>query len=109
MPCQTRGSVAEARDGAAGRAVSEVEESRSGAGRRDLLLPKHGVLDALRETELAHALRRNLDWLAGLWIPSHPRLAIRQHEFPEARKHETVLGFLARKRQRLVEHLGDLS
>src|SRR6267143_5175035 len=108
MPCQTRGSVAEARDGAEGRPVSE-EALRSGAGRRDLLLPKHRVLHALRETELAHALRRDLDRLARLRIAAHPRLAVRQHQLPEARKDEPVLRFLAGERQSLVEDLDDLS
>src|SRR5881628_3317929 len=73
MPCQTRGSVAEARDGAEGRPVSGEEAVRSGAGRRDLLLPKHRVLHALRETELAHALRGDLDRLARLRIAAHPQ------------------------------------
>src|SRR5437667_3194141 len=108
LPCQTRGSVADARDGAEERRVSGEEASRSGAGRRDLLLPKHGVLHALREPELAHALGRDLDRLARLRIAAHPRLAVRQHQFPEARKDETVLRFLARERQSLVEELDDL-
>src|SRR2546425_2015324 len=110
MPCQTRGSVAEARDGAGGRPVSGKEAWRSGAGagRRDLLLPKHGVLHALGETELAHALRGDLERLAGLRIAAHPRLAIRQHELPEARKDESVLRFLGREGERLVEDLADL-
>src|SRR5215475_9296041 len=108
MPCQTRGSVAEARDGAAGRPVSKEEASGSGAGRRDLLLPKHSVLHALREPELADPLRRDLDRLARLRVAPHPRLAVRQHQFPEARKDETVLRFLASERERLVEDLDDL-
>src|SRR5437667_10912719 len=105
MPCQTRGSVAEARDGAEGRPVSGEETVRSGAGRRDLLLPKHRVLHALRETELAHALRGDLDRLARLRIAPHPRLAVRQHQLPEAWKDETVLRFLAGERQRHQQDL----
>src|SRR5438046_10761044 len=100
MPCQTRGSVAEARDGAEGRPVSGEKAVRSGAGRRDLLLPKHRVLHALRETELAHALRGDLDRLARLRIAAHPRLAVRQHQLPQAWKDETVLRSLAGERQR---------
>src|SRR5437764_5852821 len=108
MPCQTRGSVAEATEGADGRPVSAEDAWRSGAGRRDLLLAKHRVLHALGEAELAHALGRDLDRLARLRIAAHPRLAVRQHQFPEARKDETVLRFLARERQSLVEELDDL-
>src|SRR5947207_13169186 len=109
MPCQTRGSVAEATEGADGRPVSGEDAWRSGAGRRDLLLAKHRVLHALGEPELAHALGRDLDRLARLRIAAHPRLAVRQHQFPEARKDETVLCFLAGQRQSLVEDLDDLS
>src|SRR5438552_1173082 len=109
MPCQTRGSVAEATEGADGRPVSGEDASRSGAGRRDLLLAKHRVLHALGETELAHALGRDLDRLARLRIAAHPRLAVGQHQFPEAWKDETVLCFLAGQRQSLVEDLDDLS
>src|SRR2546423_14652574 len=103
MPCQTRGSVAEATEGADGRPVSGEDASRSGAGRRDLLLAKHRVLHALGETELAHALGRDLDRLARLRIAAHPRFAVRQHPVPEAWKDETGLCFLAGPGQRLGE------
>src|SRR5213593_2954788 len=73
MPCQTRGSVAEARDGAEGRPLSGEEVWRSGAGRRDLLLPKHRVLHALGQTELAHSLGRDLERLSRLRIAAHPQ------------------------------------
>src|SRR5207245_10266064 len=96
-------------EGADGRPVSGEDASRSGAGRRDLLLAKHRVLHALGETELAHALGRDLDRLARLRIAAHPRLAVRQHQFPEAWTDDTVLCFLAGQRQSLVEDLDDLS
>src|SRR2546423_5200791 len=102
MPCQTRGSVAEATEGADGRPVSGEDAWRSGAGRRDLLLAKHRVLHTLGETELAHALGRDLDRLARLRIAAHPRLAVRQHQFPQARKDATVPCFLSGQSQRLV-------
>src|SRR5687768_13288479 len=108
MPCQTRGSVADARVGAAGRPLSGEEDCRSGVGRRVLLLPKHRVLHALGEPELADPLRRDLDRLTRLRIATDPGLAIRQHELPETRKHESVLRFLAGERERLVEDLADL-
>src|SRR5438876_11636710 len=75
-----------------------------------LLGAKHGVLQALRETELADALRRNLDRLAGLWITAHPRLAIREDQLPEPRQqeHAALLGFLGREVERLVEDAFDL-
>jgi len=53
--------------------------------------------------------RRNLERLSGLRIAAHPRLAVRQHQLPEARKHEAVLRFLGGERESLVEHLGDLT
>src|SRR2546425_4226249 len=105
MPCQTRGTVTEASEGV-GTPRAGV---RGSAGRRlGLLLSKHGVLDALGETELADPLRGNLERLTGLRIPPHPGLAVREHELPEARQDEAVLGFLARDGECLVEHLDDL-
>src|SRR5215471_1057362 len=70
--CQTRGEVAEDSDGA----TVGTAEGETGRGRppRPLLLAKHGVLHRLGETELAHALGRNLDGLAGLRIAPHARL-----------------------------------
>src|SRR5437879_13531572 len=109
MPCQTRGSVADATEGADGRPVSGEDAWRSGAGRRDLLLAKHRVLHALGETELAHALGRDLDRLARLRIAAHPRLAVRQHQSPGAWKDETLLCFLAAPRQTLVAARDDPS
>src|SRR5580765_2531690 len=90
-PLKTRGSVADAREGvdAGGSPASGVSaggSARGVAGRRPpdrlpvLLLPKHRVLQALGQTELAHALRGDLDRLARLRIASDACLAIRQHE-----------------------------
>src|SRR5437762_12668651 len=62
IPCQTRGTVTDAREGtgtAAGRGPPERLPV--------LLLAKHRVLQALREAELAHTLGRNLEGFAGLW------------------------------------------
>src|SRR5262249_62407286 len=61
IPCQTRGTVAEASDGA-GAAAGRAAPARCPV----LLLAKHRVLQALRETELAHPLGRDLDRLARL-------------------------------------------
>src|SRR5206468_9978716 len=101
MPCQTRGSVADASEGAGasppaerGERGSSEEEAEAARRPPDLLLAKHRVLQALGETELAHALRRNLDGLAGLRIPPHARLAIRHDQLAEAGQHEAVLRFL---------------
>src|SRR3989338_5096387 len=105
MPCHTRGRVAEASEGR-GAAPGSGPAARGPV----LLLAKHGVLEALGEAELADALRGDLEWLAGLGIPSDPRLAVREHELAEARQHElaALLGFPARERQRLVEDPLDL-
>src|SRR6059036_1952737 len=105
IPCQTLGTVAEASEGA-GAAAGRVPPVRFPV----LLLAKHRVLQALREPELADTLGRNLDGLAGLWIPSHPRLAVREHQLAEARKDEraALLRFLGRERERLVEDTLDL-
>src|SRR6185503_7106316 len=121
-PLKTRGSVADASEavdaGASPASGASVGGAARGvAGRRPpdrlfplLLLPKHGVLQALRQTELAHALGRDLDGLARLGIASDAGLAIRQHELAESRKHElSALLRLARgEGQRLVEHTLDL-
>src|SRR5262249_57948776 len=55
IPCQTRGMVAELRDGT-GTAVGRGPPARLPV----LLLAKHRVLQTLREAELAHALGGNL-------------------------------------------------
>src|ERR671931_756499 len=109
MPCQTRGSVAEASEGPDASPAPDGDDSLGGdavrgGGRRPraLLLAKHGVLQALGETELAHTLGRDLDRLAGLRIASHARLPVREDELAEARQHESVFGFLARQVQRLL-------
>src|SRR5207253_6615933 len=61
IPCQTRGTVTDAREGT-GTAAGGWLPARLPVL---LLGAKHGVLQALRETELADALRWNLDRLAG--------------------------------------------
>src|SRR5437867_9154304 len=106
IPCQTRGTVADAREGT-GTAAGGWLPARLPVL---LLGAKHGVLQSLRETELADALRRNLDRLAGLWITAHPRLAIREDQLPEPRQqeHAALLGFLGREVERLVEDAFDL-
>src|SRR5881397_3252809 len=106
IPCQTRGTVTDASEGT-GTAAGGWLPARLPVL---LLGAKHGVLQALRETELADALRRNLDRLAGLWITSHPRLAIREDQLPEPRQqeHAALLGFLGREVERLVEDAFDL-
>src|SRR3989338_10846846 len=105
MPCQPLGRVAEARVGR-----GAAEGARPAARGPVLLLAKHRVLEALGETELAHALGRDLDGLAGLWVAADPRLAVREHELAEAGQHElpALLRLLARERERLVEHALDL-
>src|SRR5439155_23647067 len=110
MPCQTRGSVAAASEGAGASPPAErgergSSEEAADAARRppDLLLAKHRVLQALGEAELAHALRGNLDGLARLGIATHARLAVRDDQLAEAGQDEAVLGFLRRQVQRLVE------
>src|SRR2546425_5067257 len=105
IPCQARGTVAEAREGT-GAAAGRGPPARLPV----LLLAKHRVLQALREAELAHALGRDLDGLAGLRIPAHPRLAVREHQLPEARQeeHTALLRFLGSEHERLVEDALDL-
>src|SRR5499427_4739673 len=105
IPCQTRGMVAELRDGA-GTAVGRGPPARLPV----LLLAKHRVLQALREAELAHALGRDLDRLAGLGIPADPRLAVGEDQLAEARQDEraALLRFPGRERERLVEDTLDL-
>src|SRR6185295_891204 len=73
-----------------------------------LLLAKHRVLEALGEPELHHALRRDLDGLAGLGIAAHPCLAVGEHQAPEAGNHEDVLRLLGRERQELIHQLDHL-
>src|SRR4029450_101128 len=65
--------------------------ARSASPSEPLLLPKHRVLQTLGEPELHHALRRDLDRLAGLRIATHARLAVREHEAPASREDEDVL------------------
>src|SRR5256886_2290629 len=108
MPCQTRGTVAEASEGVGARPPPEWEEAASCDFARVLLLPKHRVLQALGDAELADALRRNLEGLARLGIPSDPCLAVGEDELAEPRHHESVLGLLAREREQFVENVPDL-
>src|SRR5260370_13107851 len=107
MPCQTRGTVAAESEGAA---PVPVREESSGSLARGLLLAKHRVLQALGETELADALRGDLDGLARLRVPPDARLAVRQHELAEAREDElaALLRLPARELQRLVQDALDL-
>src|SRR5262245_6800813 len=106
IPCQTRGTVAEAREGT-GTAAGRGPPARLPV----LLLAKHRVLQTLREAELAHALGGNLEGLAGLWIATDARLAIREDQLAEARQEEdaALLGFLRRQRERLAEDTFGLS
>src|SRR5262245_8154858 len=99
IPCQTRGTVADASDGA-GAAAGGGPPARCPV----LLLAKHRVLQALGEAELAHALGRDLDGLAGLWITPDPRLAVREHQLPEARQeaHAALLRFIGGERESIV-------
>src|SRR5437660_6277332 len=105
MPCQTRGTVADASDGA-GAAAGRGPPARPPV----LLLAKHRVLQALGEAELAHALGRDLDGLAGLRVAADAGLPIREHELAEAGKNEraALLRFARRQRERLVEDALDL-
>src|SRR5215470_19258402 len=90
------------------KAVSQGAASGRYAGALPaLLLPKHRVLEGLGEPELHHALGRDLDRLSGLRVATHPRLAIRQHEPPEVRHHEDVLGLLDGQAQELVHDVVD--
>src|SRR5881296_1355313 len=105
MPCQTRGTVADASEGA-GAAAGRGPPARFPV----LLLAKHRVLQALGEAELADALGRDLDWLTGLGIASDSRLAVRKHQLPEARQeeHAALLRLLGGEVERLVEDTLDL-
>src|SRR5882724_2043293 len=73
-----------------------------------LLLAKHRVLDALGQSELHHALGRDLDRLTRLRIAAHARLAVGEDQPSEMRKHENVLGFLDGERFELLEEIDDL-
>src|SRR4029077_10026202 len=90
IPCQTPGTVADASEGAG--AAGRGPPARCPV----LLLAKHRVLQALGETELADALGRDLDRLAGLRVASDPCLAVREYQLPEARQeeHAALLRFL---------------
>src|SRR5262249_16014396 len=105
IPCQTRGTVAEASEGA-GAAAGRAPPARCPV----LLLAKHRVLQALREAGFAHALGRDLDGLAGLRIAADPRLAIGEHQLAAARKDERAALHRSpgRERERLVEDTLDL-
>src|SRR6266705_3070559 len=78
-------------------AASVDASARKARLSQSLLLAKHRVLDALGQPELHDALGRDLDRLARLWVAAHPRLAVGQHQPPEVRQHENVLGFLDRE------------
>src|SRR4030095_11709452 len=105
IPCQTRGTVADASEGA-GAAAGRGPPARFPV----LLLAKHRVLQALGEAELADTLGRDLDRLAGLRIAPDPRLAGCGHQPPEARQeeHAALLRFLGGEVERLVEDTLDL-
>src|SRR5437667_5011660 len=105
IPCQTRGTVADAREGT-GTAAGRWPSARDPV----LLLAKHRVLQALRQPELAHALGRDLEGLAGLRVPTDPRFAVREDQFPEAwqKEHAALLRFPGREVERLVEDALDL-
>src|SRR5919204_2015660 len=49
------------------------------SSRQALLLPKHRVLQGFGQTELHHALGRDLDRLARLRVAAHPRLSVGEH------------------------------
>src|SRR6267378_3149729 len=106
IPCQTRGTVADAREGT-GTAAGRWPSARDPVL---LLASKHRVLQALRQAELAHALGRDLDGLAGLRVPTDPRFAVREDQLPEARQkeHAALLRFPGREVERLVEDALDL-
>src|SRR5262245_57064046 len=98
-PSHARAATATAEGGAAPRAAATrggADLVRAVGARRPraLLLPKHGVLQALGQPELAHALGGNPDRFAGLGIAPHPSLAIGEDELAEARHDEAVLGLL---------------
>src|SRR5258705_2176631 len=89
--------------------------SSPGAGRAryaspsgSLLLAKHRVLEALGEPELHHALRGDLDGLAGLGVAAHARLAVGEDQTPEAGDDEDVLRLLGREREELIHQLDHL-
>src|SRR5262245_53686487 len=116
VPCHTRGVVALVSEGAGASPTPVDAVSATGGGARrpadrrppGLLLPKHRVLEALGETELAHPLGGNLDWFPGLRVAPDPGLAIGEDQLPEAWQHEPVLRFLLRELQRRFEDLPDL-
>src|SRR6185436_3212697 len=103
---QLRGRTASSSDAAPPGAVAVPAArelvGRAAPGRRRsglLLLAKHRVLHLLREAELAHALRGDLDGLAGLRVAADARLAVREHELAESRKHPAVLRLFLGERE----------
>src|ERR1019366_2707863 len=61
-----------------------------------LLWRSDGVLGDLGDAELDHSLGLDLDWLAGLRVAAHARLAFCLHQFADAGDGElaVLLGFL---------------
>src|SRR5262249_38573337 len=105
MPCQTRGTVADASEGA-GAAAGRGPPARLPG----LLLCKPPVLQAFSGAGFSGALGRDFCRLGGSRIPAGPGLGVWEPQVPEARQeeHAALLRFLGRGRERLVEDALDL-
>ena len=70
-----------------------------------LLLAEDGVFRCFGDAELDHALRWDLNFRAGLRIPSHAGFAIHQHQLAEARYRKGVFGLLIRQGGKVFKKL----
>src|SRR5437867_447168 len=88
------------------RMMSELKscDPREGVDER-LALAQNGVFRGLGHAELDDPLRRNLDRFAGLRIPSHAGLSVREHQLAESRNHEGILGLLVREHSQIFQEL----
>src|SRR5258708_21873392 len=96
---------------AAGRgrpAVAGKMPALRGEGFLLLLRAEDCVFGSLGETELEHALRRDLDDRAGGRVAAFASLAVRQHELSEAWQGEPVLRLAVCGGGESIEELGDL-
>src|SRR6476660_3839266 len=67
-------------------------------------LRERRVLRLLGDAELQHALRRDLDRLAGRRVAAEASLAVHDHELADAWEREAVAGFFVRQGRELFEN-----
>lgn len=70
-----------------------------------LLLAEDGVFRCFGDAELDHALRWDLNFRAGLRIPSHAGFAIGEDEFANSGNRKYIFGLLICEGGKIFEHL----